>query len=110
MPSANLGSLRGRCQRAGEAIQQDCVRARMEHELLRGDLALARAQGQLLEQLVSRQLASKTGHGCGQLTERVCVQGRQDAQLENGKGISVNFCSEGEEHIQAMPIRGGVKK
>lgn len=73
MPSANLGSLRGRCQRVGEAIQQDRVRARMEHELLRGDLALARAQGQLLEQLVSRQLASETGHGCGQLTERVCA-------------------------------------
>lgn len=110
MPSANLGSLRGRCRRAGEAIQQDRVRARTEHELLRGDLALPRAQGQLLEQLVSKQLARETGHGCGQLTERVCVQGRQDAQLGNGEGISVNFCSEGEEHIQAMPIRGGVKK
>lgn len=94
----------------GEAILQDRVRAHREHELLRGDSALAPAQGQLLEQLVSRQRARETGHGCGQLTERVCAQGRQDAQLGNGKGISVNFCSEGEEHIQAMPIRGGVKK
>lgn len=45
----------------GEAIQYDRVSASTERELLRGDLALAYAQGQSLEQLVNRQLASETG-------------------------------------------------
>lgn len=87
MPSANLGSLRGRCQRAGEAIQQDRVRARMEHELLRGDLALARAQGQLLEQLVSRQLAQRQGMAVDS-SQSVCVRraGRMHS-WKTGKGF-----------------------